>query len=201
VTADVTVQRPPGHEAMGVVVRWDDRRFQYTVKDNTLPATGWVTVDGQRLEFAPPDSWGTLDHGRGRWPRRITWNWGSGSGRLADGRVLGIQVGGQWTDGTGSTENALCVDGRLSKIGADLWWEYDRYAWTAPWRIRDVRDERLDLTFTPFHERADRTELGVVGSEVHQCFGTWSGWAVADDGERIVVDGILGWVEEARQKW
>src|SRR5690606_23325261 len=39
------------------------------------------------------DSWAVLDHGRGRWPYRISWNWGAGSGR-SHGRVVGLQVGG-----------------------------------------------------------------------------------------------------------
>ena len=140
---------------------------------------------GQDLAFEPGTSWATLDHGRGRWPYRITWNWGAGSGLLPDGRTVGIQVGGRWTDGTGCTENALCLDGRISKLGTDLWWEYDTGDWARPWWVRDVVDRRLDLTLTPEHVRADRTELGLVGSTTHQCFGTWSGWLVADDGERV----------------
>ena len=37
---------PPGTSRSGVVVPWSDRRFQYTVKENTLPARGTATVDG-----------------------------------------------------------------------------------------------------------------------------------------------------------
>jgi hypothetical protein len=38
--ADVRVKRPPVHESLGVVVPWSVSRFQYTVKENTLPASG-----------------------------------------------------------------------------------------------------------------------------------------------------------------
>lgn len=41
------------------------------------------------------------------------------------------------------------MDGVLHKIGADLTWQYDRDDWLQPWRIRDDRDGRVDLTFTP----------------------------------------------------
>ena len=75
------------------------------------------------------------------------WNWGAGSG-VVDGRVVGVQVGGRWTDGTGSTENALVVDGRVHKISEELAWDYDPADWLAPWR---VHGELADLTFTPFH--------------------------------------------------
>ncbi|XTZ13159.1 hypothetical protein ACQSSU_16520 [Micromonospora echinospora] len=47
-----------------------------------------------------------LDHGRGKRPYAMTWNWAAGAG---PGRA--IQLGGAGTDGTGSTENALVVDG------------------------------------------------------------------------------------------
>ena len=35
------------------------------------------------------------------------------AGRTADGRALGLQFGGKWTDGTGQRENAVVVDGTL----------------------------------------------------------------------------------------
>jgi hypothetical protein len=41
---------------------------------------------------------------------------GSGSG-IVDGHTVGLQVGDRWTDGTGSTENAVIVDVRLTKLG------------------------------------------------------------------------------------
>lgn len=197
--ADVRIDRPAGHESLGVVVPWSRRRFQYTVKENTLPARGRVTVKGRAFDFAD-DAWGTLDHGRGRWPYRVTWNWGSGSGRV-DGRVVGLQVGGRWTDGTGSTENALCVDGRLHKLGEDLVWAYDRTDWMRPWRVTAPRTGRADLTFTPSHVRTDRTELGILGNDTHQAFGHWSGTVVDDAGATVRVDGLYGWAEEVRNRW
>lgn len=196
VTADVFAQRPDGHESLGVVIPWRPRRFQYTVKDNTLPATGSVVVDGQTYTFSPPDSWAVLDHGRGRWPYRTTWNWGSGSG-VSDGHVVGLQLGGQWTDGTGMTENALCIDGRLTKVHEDLVWEYDTADWMAPWQVRSAS---VKLTFTPRFERSSRTEVGVIGTSVHQCFGTWDGMVIAE-GESIAVKAVRGFAEEARMRW
>ncbi|WP_261765574.1 DUF2804 domain-containing protein [Actinotalea fermentans] len=199
VEVDVVAGATPGHEALGVVVPWSDRRFQYTVKDVARPLTGTITVDGE-LTHLGTDAWGVLDHGRGRWPYSMTWNWGAGSGRV-DGHVVGVQVGGRWTDGTGSTENALLLDGRLHKNGDELVWEYDHADWLAPWRVHDRDRARVDLTFHPFHERVARTNLLVVAGETHQCFGTWTGWMTTDAGERITVDGVEGWAEEARNRW
>lgn len=128
-------------------------------------------MDGVPHELPGGRTWATLDHGRGRWHRDVRWNWGAGSGTV-DGQTAGVQVGGQWTNGTGSTENALLVEGRLSKISAELEWTYDPQDWLAPWR---VQGEGVELRFTPEHLRRAVTDLGVISSRTHQCFGVWSG--------------------------
>ena len=199
IAAHVRIERPPGHECLAVVVPWSERRFQYTVKENTLPARGQIEAAGRRWELGP-DTWATVDHGRGRWPYAITWNWGAGSG-VVEGRTVGIQVGGSWTDGTGSTENAVTVDGVVSYIGSDLVWEYDVHDWMRPWRIVDRRSGRLDLTFTPEAVREESINLGVLANDTHQAFGTWSGSMVDSTYERISCDGIRGWAEEVRNRW
>ena len=190
---DLVVPLPPGHESLGVVVPWSTRRFQYTVKDVGRPVHGSLRVNGTTHVVAEDDSFAVLDHGRGRWPYAITWNWAAGSGP-----DVSIQLGGKWTDGTGSTENALFTGGRLHKLGAELRWSYDRRDWLRPWRISG---DRVEVEFHPIHEKVSRTNLGVVASETHQCFGHFSGWAQADDGERVALDGLVGWAEEAQNRW
>ncbi len=201
VEADVLVALPDGHETLSVVVPWSDREFQYTSKHNTRPATGSVRVGDTIYAFGPDNaSYGCLDYGRGRWPYRVVWNWGSASGRTG-GHVVGLQFGGKWTDGTGSTENGLCIDGRLHKISEELVWEYARSDWLAPWHITSPRSDRVRLRFEPEHEKPSKLDIGVLGTEVHQCFGRWSGTVVTDAGDTVDVDGLFGWAEEARMRW
>ncbi|MEV4068477.1 DUF2804 domain-containing protein [Nonomuraea fuscirosea] len=192
VTAELEVPLPDGHESLGVVIPWGPRRFQYTVKDVGRPVRGRLVLDGREHEVGE-GAFAVLDHGRGKWPYSISWNWAAGS---APGRA--VQLGGKWTDGTGLTENALILDGRLHKIGARLEWVYDRSDWMRPWR---VEGDGVEVEFTPFHEKVSRTELGVVGSETHQCFGHFGGRVRADDGGWVGLDGLTGWAEEARNRW
>lgn len=189
---EVSVTRPAGHECLAVVVPWSSRRFQYTVKDLALPATGTLHVGA--TEFAVPagESWAVLDHGRGRWPYDVSWNWGAGSGVCRD-QVIGVQVGGRWTDGTGSTENGILLDGHLHKISADLDWSYDLADWRRPWRISGGG---LDATFTPEYDRRAISNLGVVAARTDQCFGWWSGTF-----EDLAFDGIYGWAEDVHNRW
>ena len=195
---DVVLDHPPGHESLSVVIPWSERRFQCTTKDNTRPATGAVRWSGDEWTFdGAGHAYGCLDFGRGKWPYRTVWNWGSASGEQA-GRTVGLQLGGKWTAGTGMTENALCLDGRLSKLSEELAWEYDRADWMRRWRIRS---SRVDLTFAPVYDKRSRLQLGIAESEAHQCFGRYSGSVVADGGEVIAVDDLFGWAEEARWRW
>lgn len=198
---EVVVARPAGHESLTVVIPWSERRYQCTTKDLARPATGRIRW-GEHVHELRDDggSWGTLDFGRGRWPYRTTWNWGAGMG-LVDGRRVGLQVGGKWTDGTGMTENSLVVDGRLSKVSEDLVWEYDPADWLRPWHVRTPGSDRLALTFTPSFDKRGRLNAGVASSRTDQCFGSWSGRVVTDDGEAIAVEGLQGWAEECTWRW
>ncbi len=194
---DVFAARPAGHECLAVVVPWSDRRFQYTVKDVARPASGSITVDGATYEVPAGESWAVLDHGRGRWPYDVAWNWGAGSG-TSHGRTIGLQVGGQWTDGTGSTENAMLIDGRLHKISADLAWDYDLSDWRRPWR---VSGGGLEAQLAPFHNKRSSTRLGIVSSRTDQCFGWWSGSFATAEGERVDFAEILGFAEDVHNRW
>ncbi|MBF0688341.1 MAG: DUF2804 family protein [Cellulomonas sp.] len=197
VRVDVVAHRPEGHESLGVVVPWSETLFQYTVKDVARPATGTVWVDGVAADVPAGESWATLDHGRGRWPYDVRWNWGAGSGRT-DGRVIGLQVGGRWTDGTGSVENSLVVDGRLTKISEELVWEYDRDDWLAPWHVTGTD---VELTLTPFHLKQSVTDLTVFAARTSQCFGHWEGRVRDSSGTWVPVRDVVGWAEDVHNRW
>lgn len=198
---DVHVALPEGHESMNVVIPWSAERFNYTSKHQARPAVGELGVGEERhpIGDAAGEAWGVLDVGRGRWPSSITWNWGGGAGWAGD-HVVGLQVGARWTAGSGYTENALIVDGRLTKLGHELDWSYDWDAPMEPWRIVDPGGQ-MDVTLHPRYDKHSRSEGRKRRSETHQVFGTFRGWIRTDDDERIELDGIQGFAEEARQDW
>lgn len=41
----------------------------------------------------------------------------------------------------------------------------------------------------------------MIATEVHQCFGEWTGSLVLDDGSPLEVQDIRGFAEEARMRW
>jgi len=67
--------------------------------------------------------------------------------------------------------------------------------------LADIRRLFNSMDPAPFHERDERMNLLVFASEIHQCFGIFTGWVLDDSGSRIPVDGLVGWAEEARNRW
>jgi hypothetical protein len=196
------VVAPPGHESVNVVIPWSETRFQYTSKHQARPAHGELVVGDEVRSFGDDhgEAWGVLDVGRGRWPYRTRWNWGGGAGRSTAGQVVGIQVGGKWTVGTGATENGVVVDGEVVKLGEELTWAYDWDEPMAPWSVRSS-DGGLDLTLQPRYDRHSKTQALVLATEVHQVFGRWSGRVPAPDGRQLEVAGLVGFAEESRSRW
>lgn len=199
---DITVERPEGHECLDVVVPWSDTRFQFTSKHQALPASGHLTVDGVRRPIGTDrPAWATLDVGRGRWPYRAHWNWAAGAGTSTAGHTIGIQMGAKWTDGTGATENGIIVDGRITKIGEELVWDYDPDEPMAPWHVHSA-DRSLDLTLTPRWDTPSNVNIGVFMNRGHQVFGSWAGTVPRDDGETLrLSDDVIGFAEDIAWRW
>jgi hypothetical protein len=102
-------------------------------------------------------------------------------------------------DTTAATENALILDGRIHKLGR-VDFIYDSDDFMQPWRMVSP-DGRLDLEFVPFLDRTAATNLLVITSEVHQMFGRYDGTAQTDEGDRIHLDGLVGFAEEHHARW
>lgn len=199
--AEFQISEPENHESLNVVVPWSERLFQFTAKNNTLPTQGSLLLDGKQIIFEAGNSFATLDFGRGVWPYKGFWNWASFSTRLSDGRTVGTNFGAGWTDNSGATENALCVDGRLTKLSEDVLFTYSTQDFNAPWKLQTAETKRVDLTFTPFFERVAKTDMMIIRSEVHQMIGHFDGTIVGEDGEVLQVRHAVGWAEDHHARW
>ena len=61
--------------------------------------------------------------------------------------------------------------------------------------------ERAHGPATEPGQPVEGVNLGVLRTDVHQAFGHWRGWVVDGDGLRHSVDGLVGWAEQADNKW
>ena len=197
----VRAELPTGHESVNVVIAWSEHLFQYTSKHQARPAHGSLTVgDDRRSIGGAGEAWAVLDVGRGRWPYSTRWNWGGGAGRSRTGSVVGLQFGAKWTEGTGFTENGAIVDGRVTKIGEELAWDYDWDQPLRPWRVHDATGS-LDVTLTPRYDRHSAANAIILATEVHQVFGSWSGHVTDEAGTVHQLEAIQGFAEESRSRW
>ncbi len=198
-TADIHISRPVEKESLNVVIPWNRSTFQFTSKQQCLPAEGRLCWGKEEFVFAPGTAFACLDYGRGIWPYRTTWNWASFSG-YSGGSEVGINMGAKWTDGTGMNENGILYNGRLHKIHEDILFEYDDKDFMRPWRMRTMSSDMVRLEFVPFYEKAGSVNLAVIRSKTHQMFGRYSG-TLTIDGATIPIDNMVGWAEEHRARW
>lgn len=176
--------------------------FYYNQKINCLRAEGSVTVRSRRYDFTPDTAFGVLDWGRGVWPYRNTWYWGSASGEV-DGVPFGFNIGYGFGDTTAATENALIYDGKLhklSRVSFNIPRRAGQFDYLSPWSFTSD-DNRFDMDFQPILDRAANMDVKLLKSEQHQIFGLFTGTAVLDNGKKIRVRDFPGFAERVDNKW
>lgn len=193
---DITLRKPPGHETLNTVIPWSRELFHFTSKQNTLPAEGAVTIGDRTYTFRPESANGVLDFGRGMWPSKFVWNWAVFNHRQGDD-IIGINLGGKWTDGTGATENGVCLNGKLFKISEDVTFTYDTADFMKPWTMRTTDTDTLDLKLTPKYQKASS---GSSSSQNNQVFGLFSG-KIRVGGRTIDLRDAFGWSEQVIGNW
>ena len=199
IQAEITLHYPAQHQSMNIVIPIGEKRFYYNHKVNCLPASGIIRYGEVTEELNPEQSIASLDWGRGVWEYRSFWNWASASGFLPDGRGVGLNLGSGFGDTSAATENCLVLAGKIHKL-EQVRFDYTPGEYEKPWKFIDSQG-RLGLDFLPFKDRTATTNLGVIFSQVHQMFVRYSGFAIADDGERIEIEGLIGFAEEHRARW
>ncbi|MCD6475808.1 MAG: DUF2804 domain-containing protein [Anaerolineaceae bacterium] len=196
---DAVMELPDAHQSMNIVIPIERKRFYFNRKINCMPVSGSVRYGGSTIELSPHTALGNQDWGRGVWAFSSHWVWASASGFLADGRRFGLNMGYGFGDLSKATENAFILDGEVQKLG-NVKFTFDSQDYKQPWYMT-ADDDRLQLTMTPFYDRVAETDLLLMGSSVHQLFGHYSGYVVADDGEKINIQGLVGFAEEHFAKW
>ena len=198
--ADLHIEHPESDDSLNVVIPWNRQLFQHTAKHHTLPTRGFVKIGDKRYLFNPEESYAILDYGRGVWPRTASWHWAMASQRVGHKRIA-LNFGGKWTDGTGMTENAVFVNGKMSKISEDVIFTHDETDFMKPWHIKSKFSQDVNLTFTPFFKRESKLNARLVKSNVYQMVGYYNGVVYLQDGSRLAITQLLGSIEDHNAKW
>ena len=200
---DVELRNAP-RDSMVIVTPFkeDPKAFYYNQKINCLQANGSVRFDGKEYLFSPATAFGVLDWGRGVWTYENTWYWGSASG-IQQGRSFGFNIGYGFGDTSAASENMLFCDGiahKLSQVTFNIPMKDGKEDYMKPWTFTSD-DKRFEMDFVPILDRAACTDAKIILSDQHQVFGRYTGQAVLDDGEVIMVKDMIGFAEKVHNKW
>lgn len=200
---DLILQETPG-DSMVIATPFEGKPncFYYNQKINCMPAEGRCIHGEKEYLFSPASAFGVLDWGRGVWPYRSTWYWGSASG-VAQGHRFGFNLGYGFGDTSQATENMLFCDGtahKLTQVVFEIPGGPGHEDYLSPWRIHDDQD-RLSLRFDPLLDRASKTSALIVSSDQHQVFGRFSGTATLDDGRELTIHELTGFAEKVRNRF
>ena len=199
IKAEIDFLTKPADESMTIVIPIADKRFYYNRKINCMPARGSITYGQEQIDLDPRNCIGSLDWGRGVWEYKSFWNWASTSGFLPDGRTIGLNLGMGFGDLSKAGENALILDNRIHKLDQVVF-DYNPVDYMQPWHFKD-NEGKLDVVFTPFKDRTATTNLGIIYSQVHQMFGRYAGFAITNNGEKVVIEDLVGFAEEHVARW
>lgn len=171
--------------------------FTFTHKNVGLPVLGSVRLGNVRYEFDPEKDSAVIDYTIGFPARETFWNWASATGRLDDGRWIGLNLVAPIFDSE-NNENAFWIGGDWIKVSG-VTFEYDPKKPMEKWKISS-KDGILDLCFEPSGRRVQDLNYQVVVSRFQQPYGVFIGTVKLPTGEVITIE-IPGVVEEHFARW
>ena len=196
---ELVLHQPEDMDSMVIATPFHKPRcFYYNQKINCMPATGELRLGEQAIVFGQEPAFGVLDWGRGVWTYRNTWYWGSASG-LVNGIPFGFNIGYGFGDTSAASENMLFYQGKAHKLDQVVFY-IPPDDFLKPWQFSSS-DGRFEMMFEPVLDRASDTNVLLIRSNQHQVFGRFSGKAVLDGGETIVLDRFPGFAEKVANRW
>jgi hypothetical protein len=180
----------------------DHRKFYYNHKVNYMPAEGWLAIGkGEKeriIKFNPKTSFGLLDWGRGVWPYRTHWLWGSACGKVG-GIPVAFNIGYGFGDLSTHTENIVFYDGKAHKLDKVFFQHRNRDP-TKPWHFSS-NDGRFNMDLKPLIPQSSKLNMGILMTDSALLHGYYSGDIILDDGRKIEIDKMLGHAEDIYWRW
>ena len=159
-----------------------------------LPASGRVTTEAQT--FSLEGAAAGFDYTDGYLARHTAWQWAFATGRLRDGRTIGLNVAKGINDANGLKENALWLGSRLIPMGPA------RFLFNAanPMDSWTVETEQIELSFQPIHVHREERDYKLVKSHFLQALGLFQGRIRLPD-ETISIESLAGVTEDQNILW
>jgi len=197
---DAVIDESTDFDPLAVCARAGYTGWVYTQKATALVCSGsvqWGLAGEKKYDLENIGALACVDWSAGYMRRETSWNWGSLSCKLPDGRRLGFNLAAGVNE-TGFTENGLWLDGKLHKIDM-VDFQFNRYDSKQAW-VLISNDGTINLSFEPAGQRKEKMNLIFAASNFTQHFGQFYG-DITINGETIHLDGAWGFVEDHYAKW
>lgn len=198
VSIDISIFQPSQFKPLRVCSKAGYNGWVYTQKAAGLTAEGSISCGNAKYILTQQETSASLDWSCGFMRRETAWNWACFSGKLADGRRVGLNLAAGVNE-TGVTENCLWVDGSMTKLNMAVF-EFDRYQPEKQWLVKTT-DGLLELVFQPVGKREEKINAWVIASNFKQVFGHFTGWMIDSAGEKTELNNIPGFMEDHYAKW
>ena len=197
---EIILRQPPSLESMVITIPFPESKhaFYYNQKIDCMPAKGKILLGNQKFLFNPDDSFSVLDWGRGVWPYKNTWYWGSASSKVGN-ELFGFNIGYGFGDNSRATENMVFYKGKTHKL-EEVKFHIPPDDYLKPWFFTS-NNSRFEMTFKPIIDRHSNSNLLIFQSNQHQVFGHFFGRVILDDGKEIIVENLLGFAEKVYNRW
>jgi hypothetical protein len=202
INGSITLEDNPKMDNTVVVTGYGPKKpklFYYNHKINFMPAKGAIKLGDKSYYFEPDSSFGLMDWGRGIWPYKTHWLWGSACG-LVDGKPLAFNIGYGFGDLSTHTENIVFYDGKAHKMDEVTFHHKNDRDPTQPWKFTS-NDNRLNLNLKPLIPYREKLNFGLIYLNSSLLHGFYSGEIVLDTGEKIHVKDMLGHAEDIYWRW
>lgn len=136
--------------------------YIWTSKQGGVRVSGLVELDGRPIQF---DERGIVDDSAGYHARHTVWSWSAGVGVLADDRPVAWNLVTGVHDAPEASERTVWIEGRPSEIGP-VGFAGD---------LSGITGSGVDLAFTEWSAREDKTNALLLKSSYRQPFGTFTG--------------------------
>lgn len=180
----------------------DPPRVSTTGKNAALPVTGSVVVrlGGFVHTFDLAGGLGGFDYTSGHLPRHTQWRWAFLTGRLIDGRAIGMNLTANFSGlERNSRENSVWLDGELFSLDRHAIIEYDENEPSKPWHV-STADGAVALEFHPIGVHRESLNLGLIRSAFLQPVGEFTG-TIRVDGQDVTIERMAGVVENQDTVW
>lgn len=187
----------------------DDNKFwRYSHKEYGMEAVGEVEIGDNKVSFNKDNnSLGLYDSGRGLFFYKTHWIWSQFNVVLPDGRKLAVNMEGgiKQTKKSYDPSDFYVLDGKTTPL-EPVEYIYDSNDFMKEWTFKTLNLDKyntqtVSLKFKPRMDFEDSTNLFVLKSRLKQAFGTYSGFIVTKDGEKIFINDVKGLADFHYVQW